>query len=111
MMDVSVIDASVLVNALGDDGPDGVIARSELRRAERVVAPDLIDAETAAVLRRRWVHGMLDDRRFEVALDHLITLDFDRVPTHRLLSRAVRLRHDLTMSDACYVSAPQSGCS
>lgn len=107
MMAARVIDASVLVNALGDDGPDGVMARDELRRAEQLVAPDLIDVETAAVLRRLWVHGVLDEHRFEVALNHLIALDFDRVPTRRLLSHAVRLRHDVTMYDACYVALAQ----
>lgn len=99
-----VIDASILVNALGDDGPDGVVARSELRRTDQLVAPDLIDVETAAVLRRRWVHGTLDDRRFGLAIDHLTIIDFDRVPTRRLLIQAVRLRHNVTMYDACYVA-------
>lgn len=107
MMGVRVIDASVLVNALGDDGPDGVMARDELRRTDRLVAPDLIDVETAAVLRRLWVRGALDERRFEVGLNHLIALDFDRVPTRRLLSHAVRLRYDVTMYDACYVALAQ----
>lgn len=87
MMGARVIDASVLVNALGDDGPDGVMARDEIRGAARVVAPDLIDVETATVLRRLWV---LDECRFEAALGHLVALDFDRVPTRRLLSHAVR---------------------
>lgn len=48
-----VIDASVLANALADDEDDGRTARTELRAAGALAAPDLIDVETVAVLRKR----------------------------------------------------------
>ena len=47
------MDDSVLANALADDGPDGALARAELRAAEAITAPDLVDVETASVLRKR----------------------------------------------------------
>ncbi len=42
-----VVDASVLANALADDGPDGTQARSRLTNASDLCAPDLIDVETS----------------------------------------------------------------
>jgi hypothetical protein len=46
-----VVDASILANAIGDDGTDGRAARSELRaHAGALAAPDLVDVETVAVL-------------------------------------------------------------
>ena len=48
-----VVDASVLANALGDDADDGHIARNELLAAGDLAAPDLIDVEAVAVLRKR----------------------------------------------------------
>ena len=44
-----VLDASVLANVIGDDGPDGRRARREVRAAGDLAAPDLVDPETVAV--------------------------------------------------------------
>ena len=44
-----------LANVIGDDGPDGRRARSEVRSAGELAAPDLVDVETVAVLRKRWM--------------------------------------------------------
>ncbi len=52
-----VIDAPVLDNVVGDDGSDGKRVRLEFRNAGDVVAPDLADIETVAVLRKRWIAG------------------------------------------------------
>jgi len=46
---VIVVDASVLVTALGDDGPDGDHARARLR-GERLSAPELVDLEVTSCL-------------------------------------------------------------
>jgi uncharacterized protein with PIN domain len=51
---VIVVDASVLANVVGDDGRDGQVARAHVREAGELMAPDLVDVETVAVLRRRW---------------------------------------------------------
>ncbi len=76
-----VIDASILANAIADDGKDGDQARSELRAAAVLAAPDLIDVETAAVFRKRWLAGGLSEERFASAVDDLSDLDLDRYPT------------------------------
>lgn len=58
MTTVLVVDASVLVVALSDDGPDGDHARARLR-GERLAAPELIDLEVGSVLRRKPRRGPL----------------------------------------------------
>ncbi|MGI8759716.1 MAG: type II toxin-antitoxin system VapC family toxin [Jatrophihabitantaceae bacterium] len=107
-----VVDASVLANALADDENDGDIARGELRAADEVAAPDLVDVETVSVLRKRWLRRTLTDQRFATAVDHLQQLGFERVPTLRLMTRAFELRANVSAYDACYVAlAERLGCA
>lgn len=103
-----VVDASVLANALGDDEEDGRIARKELRAAGDLAAPDLIDVETVAVLRKRWLARTISDQRFKAAIRDLEQLDFERVPTLRLMRRAYQLRADVTAYDAAYVALAEA---
>jgi predicted nucleic acid-binding protein len=107
-----VLDASVLANALGDDREDGRKARDELRAAGALAAPDLIDVETTAVLRKRWRSHTLSDQRFATALDELEQLDLERIPSLRLMRRAYELRANVTPYDAAYVALAEAlGCS
>jgi predicted nucleic acid-binding protein len=101
---VIVVDASVLANALGDDNTDGSLARSELRAAVDLTAPDLVDVETLAVLRKRWLARTISEQRFQTAVSDLERLDFERVPTLRLMRRAYELRANVTAYDATYVA-------
>ena len=103
-----VVDASVLANAIGDDGDDGRRARDELKAAEEVAAPDLVDVETVAVLRKRWLAGTVSDLRFQSAIDDLRDLDLDRYPTLPLIRRAYELRANVSPYDAVYVSLAES---
>lgn len=103
-----VVDASVLATAVGDDGPDGRRARQELRRAGGLAAPDLVDVETVAVLRKRWLAGGLSDGRFSVAVDDLADLDVDRYPTLPFMRRAWELRASITAYDAAYVALAET---
>lgn len=106
-----VIDASVLANVIADDGADGKRARGELRAARDVAAPDLVDVETVAVLRKRWLAGTLTESRFAAALDDLEQLDIDRYPALPLMRRAYELRTNVTAYDASYVAlAELLGC-
>lgn len=103
-----MVDASVLANAIGDDGDDGRRARDELKAAEEVAAPDLVDVETVAVLRKRWLAGTVSDLRFQSAIDDLRDLDLDRYPTLPLIRRAYELRANVSPYDAVYVSLAES---
>jgi predicted nucleic acid-binding protein len=101
---VIVVDASVVANALADDGDDGQLARDRLVEAGQLAAPDLVDVETASVLRRRWQAGDLTGRRFSAAVDDLADLPMIRVPTLPLMRRTYELRANLTAYDAAYVA-------
>jgi predicted nucleic acid-binding protein len=100
---VLVVDASALVPALADDGPDGDAARARLR-GEDLVAPELIDLETVSVLRRQLQAGRLDTRRARLAVADLVELPLRRVPHRPLLARCWDLRENLTPYDAAYVA-------
>jgi predicted nucleic acid-binding protein len=107
-----VVDASVLANALADDGVDGRAARSRLTTGEDLAAPDLIDVETVAVVRKRWIAGDVTDRRFSAAIDDLEDLDLARYPALPLMRRAFELRDNVTVYDAAYVAlAERLGCT
>ena len=106
-----VVDASVLSNAIGDDVADGRRARSELRTAGELAAPDLVDVETTAVLRKRWLAGDISDRRFAVAIQDLEDLQVDRYATLPLMRRAYELRANVSAYDAAYVALAEGlGC-
>jgi predicted nucleic acid-binding protein len=101
---VIVIDASVLANAIADDGADGNRARVELRSAGDLATPDLADVETVAVLRKRWLAGTLTARRFAAASATSSALNLDRYPTLPLMRRAYELRQNVTAYDASYLA-------
>lgn len=103
-----VVDASILANALGDDEDDGDAARGELRAAGDLAAPDLVDVETVAVLRKRWLAGTVSEDRFDAAVTDLQRWDFERVPTLRLVRRAYELRANVTAYDATYVALAEA---
>lgn len=98
-----VVDASIVVTALGSDGTDADQARSRLRD-QHLVAPHLIDVEAIAAWRNLAARGQLDERRADLALADLATLQLRRVPHRLLLARCWELRHNLTPYDATYVA-------
>jgi predicted nucleic acid-binding protein len=104
---VIVVDASVLAPALADDGADGDRVRDRLR-GERLAAPELIDLEVVATIRRAARARRLDDRRSGQALMDLAALPLRRVPHLPLLARVWELRDNLTAYDAAYVALAEA---
>ncbi len=105
-----VLDASVLVNALGDDGEDGDRARQSLAGQE-LAAPELVDVEVASVLRRHWLSKTISARRFAAGLHDLTDLPIARYPALPLLERVYELRSNVSAYDAVYVAlAEELGC-
>ena len=98
-----VVDASVLVNALGDGSAAGEAARAALF-GEGLAAPDLVDLETMSVMRKHWLGNELTDEEFADGVDALWQLEMARYPALPLLPRAFELRHAMTPYDAAYVA-------
>jgi predicted nucleic acid-binding protein len=96
-----VVDASVAVEYL---------LRTELGRRlaarieqEDLLAPELLDAEVLAVLRRTWLAKRLTVTRAESALEDLVAWEVRRIP-HRLLARgAWDFRQNVNGYDALYL--------
>ncbi len=99
-----VVDASVLVNALADDGLDGDRARTRLLADRELHVPDMIDLEVLSVLRKHLRRGSLDDRRAGLALNDLQALAVTRYPALPFLDEVWRLRDNLTPYDGAYVA-------
>jgi predicted nucleic acid-binding protein len=104
---VIVPDASILLVALADDGPDGIRARDALR-AGRLIAPQLVDLEVASALRRRENAGKVDQARASLALEALQALPMQRVGHGFLIDRCWELRQNLTIYDAAYVAVAEA---
>lgn len=102
-----VVDASVVVVALADDGPDGDRARARLR-GERLAAPELVDLEVTSVLRGQTAAGTITIRRADLARQDLAALPLLRAPHRGLLARCWELRATLTVYDAAYVALAEA---
>ena len=98
-----VVDASVIVTGLADDGDDGDRVRARLR-GERLMAPHVIDLEVVSAWRRLMATGQLDERRANLALADLDSLRLERVAHRPLVTRCWELRDNLTVYDAAYVA-------
>jgi predicted nucleic acid-binding protein len=105
---VIVVDASVIANALGDDGAAGAVARKRLDSAGDLLAPNAVDVETLSGLRKRWLAGKLSDVSFREAVDALQELPIARHPALPLLQRAYYLRGNVTAYDAVYVALAEA---
>lgn len=102
-----VVDASVLVVALTDDGTDGDLARDRLR-GERLAAPSIIDLEVLSVLRKLVRSSDVSPRRATLAIADLRVIPLQRAPHERLLDRCWELRENVTPYDAAYVALAEA---
>ncbi|HWC38211.1 MAG TPA: type II toxin-antitoxin system VapC family toxin [Acidimicrobiales bacterium] len=104
-----VVDASVVVTALADNGADGEELRSRLQADGDLHAPEVLDLEVAAVLRRLVVmERALGPRRASRALEDLADLPVERYSHRPLLGRVWALRHNLPAYDAAYVALAEA---
>jgi predicted nucleic acid-binding protein len=104
---VSVVDASTVVAALIDDGPDG-------RWAERILgsrvlaAPHLMPAEVANILRRAQFDGQLSPDSASLAYADLLSLRIELFPYEPFAARVWALRDNVTAYDAWYVALAEA---
>lgn len=103
MPTVIVVDASVLLPALVDDGIIGEKVRARLVE-EELAAPELIDLEILSVLRRLVAADRLPVLRARQAVSALESLPLTRHPHRPLLRGVWALRENLTSYDAAYVA-------
>jgi predicted nucleic acid-binding protein len=102
-----VVDASVAVALLVDAGPDGTWAEQVLAR-EQLVAPHLMPAEAANILRRAAARGELSADAAALAHADLLALSVDLFPYEPFASRVWELRENLTAYDAWYVALAEA---
>lgn len=100
-----VVDASAVVAALVDSGPDGRWAEALL--ASDLAAPHLLPVEVASVLRRAAQAGDITDDIASVAHADLLDLRVELVPYDSVAARAWELRRNLTAYDAWYVAVAE----
>lgn len=103
-----VLDASVLANAVADDGPEGDRVRGLIVDAGRAAVPDVADVETMAVLRKRWISKTITGRRLEAAVTDLVAFPAMRYPARPLLGRVYELRSKVTPYGGVYVALAEA---
>jgi predicted nucleic acid-binding protein len=99
-----VLDASFLAALLGDDAEAGRHLREQLWGEDEVFAPELIDLEVAAYLRRHVRLGqMVPERAMQLLVD-LALMPLRRVSHVPFLSRIWELRDNVSSYDAAYIA-------
>lgn len=101
-----VVDSSVVVAALVDDGATGRWAE-ELLASDVLVAPHLLHVETASVLRRSVIAGDLADEVASLAHGDLLELRVELVDYEHVADRVWELRGSVTAYDAWYVAVAE----
>ena len=98
-----VVDASVLVAALVDDGEEGRWSETSIGR-DALIAPELLLAETSNILRRLERAGIVSNIEANAAHSDLLRLDVELFPFTPFAERVWALRGNLTSYDAWYVA-------
>jgi predicted nucleic acid-binding protein len=103
----TVIDSSVVVAALVDDGAQGAWAESVLANGP-LYAPELVCAEVSNVLRRLEKAKLISVADANAGHDDLMRLDILLFPFEPFADRIWELRHKLTSYDAWYVALAEA---
>jgi predicted nucleic acid-binding protein len=102
-----VIDASLVVAALVDSGPDGTWAESLLGQDD-LAAPHLMLVEVANILRRAAAAGDISADVASLAHTDLLALRVALFPYEPYAARVWELRENVTAYDAWYVALAES---
>jgi predicted nucleic acid-binding protein len=103
----AVVDASVVVAALIDDGPPGRWAE-ELLASTPLAAPHLMPVEAANILRRAALAGDVSDDIASLAHADLLAVGVELFPYELLAERIWELRGAVTAYDGWYVALAES---
>lgn len=102
-----VVDASVLIKALLNTGPDGEWAEA-IVAGDSLHAPDLALAEATNVLRRLELARTITRAEANAAHEDLMQLNIELFSFEPFAERAWELRHNLTSYDAWYVALAEA---
>jgi predicted nucleic acid-binding protein len=103
-----VVDASLVVDYLFDDGERGAWSAARIASAERLHAPHLLDFEVASAATKLVRRREASAERARTALRDLTDLAVQRYPAVRLLDRMWELRENLSPYDASYVALAEA---
>lgn len=106
-MTALVLDASVLVAAVVDRGPEGEWAEGLIESAQ-LLAPHLAPVEATNILRRLERAGRLTPGEAGVARHDLLLLDLELFSFEPFADRVWELRRNLTAYDAWYVAVAEA---
>ncbi|MDJ0344396.1 type II toxin-antitoxin system VapC family toxin [Streptomyces sp. H10-C2] len=107
-----VVDASVFVFSLLDEGPTGDRCRGALAADDRWIAPEHWMVEVLSVIRGNLLGGKISATHAADAVDGLARIDPVVPRTRVLLPRMWELRGNVTTYDAAYVAAAEAyGCT
>ena len=102
-----VVDASVLVDALTDDGPTGDAAQAELATDDRWAAPGHLRVEVTSAIRGRLLAGKITASRADGAVRTLNQLALRMTVWDLIADRVWDLRHEVNPYDAAYVATAE----
>ena len=102
-----VVDASVLADALLDDGSVGDRARRSLVSDDQWAAPHHIFVEIMSVVRGRLLGRKITLDRADEAVAALEEIAIDKIDPAHLVGRMWELRGDITAYDAAYVASAE----
>jgi predicted nucleic acid-binding protein len=99
-----VLDARALVDLILGFQPNADWVKSQIRSAEELRAPHLLDFEVAHAVRRQTLNREISPGRGAVAMRDLRELRLRRFPAAGLLTRVWELRNILSAYDASYIA-------
>lgn len=102
-----VIDASVVVAALIDNGSSGIWA-AQLLSTHSLAAPHLLPVEVSNILRRASLHKEISDDNASLAYADLLDLRTELFPFEPFAERVWELRLSVTAYDAWYVALAEA---
>ena len=103
-----VVDASVVVEGLVGGGSLGDQARLLLQRPDQLLAPHLLDVESASALRRLLFKGAVGESLASSAMLQLRRFPIERVPHQPFLPRIWELRGGVSAYDAAYIALAEA---
>jgi predicted nucleic acid-binding protein len=102
-----VVDASAVVVALVDEGPDGHWARAAMER-EALAVPGHLHVEVSSALRRAVLGGRIGRDAAALAHEELVDLRLTIFAFETLAARVWALHPNVTAYDAAYVALAEA---